>query len=400
MNVIIVNDYSYINGGAGEIAVFTAIALAERGHKVVFFTAVDGDCVYLRDNTKIKIVCTNQYDILNNPNRLSAIAQGIWNLKAAKAFGELLDGFSSRDTIIHVHSLQKAISTSILPVARKRGFKVLYHYHDYGSVCPNLGLFNYPKQKICRHKPMSLACMLCNCDSRCYLHKIWRLLRQFVQIYFGGLPEKVDGGVFVSNFSKNILNKYVIKGQVILNPINIVTRYKVNAGSNKFALYIGRLSPEKNPVMLAKAAKELNVPVVFIGSGTCMGSIQKVNPSAICTGWLDKENMLSYISQARYLVFPSLWYETQGLVVAEVMAYGIPVIVSDSCAATDFVNKDCNGLVFSNGNLESLKEAMEKMRDDKFVSELSENAYKSFMATSDKYITDIEKCYRDLLNIK
>ena len=36
MNVIIVNDYSYINGGAGEIAVSTALALAERGHEVIF----------------------------------------------------------------------------------------------------------------------------------------------------------------------------------------------------------------------------------------------------------------------------------------------------------------------------------------------------------------------------
>ena len=400
MNVIIVNDYSYINGGAGEIAVSTAIALAERGHKVIFFTAVDGDCSSFRDNTKIKIVCTNQYDILNNPNRLSAIAQGIWNFKAAKAFGELLDGFSSRDTIIHVHSLQKAISTSILPVARRREFKILYHYHDYGSVCPNLGLFNYPKQTICRYKPMSLACMLCNCDSRCYLHKIWRVLRQFVQIYFGGLPGKIDGGVFVSDFSKKILDRYVDKGRIIANPVNISNRYKIDAGSNEYALYIGRLSPEKNPVLLAKAARELNVPAIFIGSGICQKTIQKENPSAICTGWLNKKDMLSYIAKARYLVFPSLLYETQGLVVSEVMAHGVSAIVSDSCAAKDFVSDSYNGVLFSNGDLESLKKAMSKMRDDSFVAKLSDNAYNALKSTNEEYIAGIERYYEDLLAVK
>ena len=400
MNVIIVNDYSYINGGAGEIAVSTALALAERGHEVIFFTAVDGDCGYLRDNTKIKLICTNQYDILNNPNRLSAAVQGVWNSKAAKTFEELLKSFSPCDTIIHIHSVQKAISTSILPVARKRGFKVLYHYHDYGSVCPNLGLFNYPKQTICRYEPMSLACMLCNCDSRCYLHKIWRVLRQLVQIHFGGLPGKIDGGVFVSDFSKKILGRYVDEGRMIPNPVNIPNRYKVDASANEYALYIGRLSPEKNPVLLAKAARELNVPAIFIGSGICQETIQKENPSAICTGWLTKEDMLSYIAKARYLVFPSLLYETQGLVVAEVMAYGVPAIVSDSCAATDFVSDSYNGLLFSNGDIESLKKAMSKMSDDSYVAELSENAFKAFQSTNEEYIAGIERYYEDLLAIK
>lgn len=91
MNVIIVNDYSYINGGAGEIAVSTALALAERGHEVIFFAAVDGDCSYFRNNKKITFVCTNQYDILSNPKRLSATVQGVWNFKAAKIFEELLN---------------------------------------------------------------------------------------------------------------------------------------------------------------------------------------------------------------------------------------------------------------------------------------------------------------------
>ena len=91
------------------------------------------------------------------------------------------------------------------------------------------------------------------------------------------------------------------------------------------------------------------------------------------------------------------WYETQGLVVAEAMAYGIPVVVSDSCAATDFVSPNVNGLFFSNGEIESLKEAMEKMRDDKFVAVLSENAYKLFGDTSEKYTTDIERYYSNLL---
>lgn len=400
MNVIIVNDYAYVDGGASEVALNTGKMLAKRGHNVCIFSSVGPIAEGMQCIDNLNVVCLGQYDILNNPKRLSAIVQGIWNLKAEKAFKKLLDSFSPSNTIIHIHSLQKALSTSILPVAIKSGFKILYHHHGYGSVCPNLGLFNYPKQTICRYEPMSLACMLCNCDSRCYLHKIWRVLRQLVQINFGGLPGKIDGGVFVSDFSKKILGRYVDEGRMIPNPVNIPNRYKVDASANEYALYIGRLSPEKNPVLLAKAARELNVPAIFIGSGICQETIQKENPSAICTGWLTKEDMLSYIAKARYLVFPSLCYETQGLVVAEVMAYGVPAIVSDSCAATDFVSDSYNGLLFSNGDIESLKKAMSKMSDDSYVAELSENAFKAFQSTNEEYIAGIERYYEDLLAIK
>lgn len=400
MNVIIVNDFAYINGGAGMVAINTAKLLAEHGHKVILFTAVgpiDSDLIH-RNN--LKVICLNQCDILNDPNRLRAVMQGIWNKKAEKFMKKILNGMSPADTIIHIHALSKAISSSIIPAIKQKEFKIVYHVHDYGVVCPNMGFFNYRLNKICSQKAMSWKCIFSNCDSRCYAHKIWRVLRQLVQIHFGGLPGKIDGGVFVSDFSKKILGRYVDEGRMIPNPVNIPNRYKVDASANEYALYIGRLSPEKNPVLLAKAARELNVPAIFIGSGICQETIQKENPSAICTGWLTKEDMLSYIAKARYLVFPSLWYETQGLVVAEVMAYGVPAIVSDSCAATDFVSDSYNGLLFSNGDIESLKKAMSKMSDDSYVAELSKNAFKAFQSTNEEYIAGIERYYEDLLAIK
>ena len=44
LNIIIVNDYSYTEGGASAIALETAKLLSMKGHKVVFFSAVyNGD---------------------------------------------------------------------------------------------------------------------------------------------------------------------------------------------------------------------------------------------------------------------------------------------------------------------------------------------------------------------
>ena len=39
-NIIIVNDFAFINGGAGSVAIRTACELSRRGKRVFFFAGV------------------------------------------------------------------------------------------------------------------------------------------------------------------------------------------------------------------------------------------------------------------------------------------------------------------------------------------------------------------------
>ena len=395
MNVIIVNDFAYINGGAGMVAINTAKLLAEHGHKVILFTAVgpiDSDLIH-RNN--LKVICLNQCDILNDPNRLRAVVQGIWNKKAEKFMKKILNGMSPADTIIHIHTLSKAISSSIIPAIKQKEFKIVYHVHDYGVVCPNMGFFNYRLNKMCSQKAMSWKCIFSNCDSRCYAHKIWRVIRQKIQNIY--LTKNVDGFIFVSEFSKKILKSYIADGAVISNPLLTNKKKFIDVVQNKCALYIGRLSKEKNPLLLAQAAKQLNIPVIFVGDGECRRNIRDINPNAIITGWLNRDDMWKYISEARYLVFPSILYETQGMVVGEMASYGIPAIVSDSSAATDFVIDEKNGLWFKNANLESLKTAMRRLEDNEFLATLSKASYEKLEFSQEAYINCIERYYETIL---
>lgn len=394
LNIIIVNDYSYTEGGASAIALETAKLLSMKGHKVVFFSAVYNGDKKIFNKYNIKLISTHQYDILNNPKRWKAIFQGLWNIEAAKKFKKVLDEFSPTNTIIHIHTLQKAISSSILFIARHKGFKIIYHLHDYGVICPNLGLFDYVNNSICNKKPMSINCIMTNCDARCYRHKIWRVIRALIQKKIGGLPDKIDGVIYVSKFSENILNKYIGKGIVINNPVIKYSDFMVKPEKNKYIIYIGRLSRGKNPILLAKIAKKMNIPVIFIGDGTDLEEVKKQNPNALCTGWLEKKEIDEYILKARCLVFPSEWYETQGMVVAEVMAHGVPAIVSDCSAAKDFIENNVNGLIFKNNSESDLKKALKKIENDKFVKYLGRNSYNKQYQTEDKYI-ELVKCYYD-----
>lgn len=128
LNVIIVNDYAYVNGGASMVALNTAILLAGRGHNVILFSAVGPIAEELKRVSNLTVCCLEQHDILGDPNRIRACIQGIWNLKSAKAMKEILGVLSPENTVIHIHTLQKAITSSIIPVINKKNLK-LYIMH-------------------------------------------------------------------------------------------------------------------------------------------------------------------------------------------------------------------------------------------------------------------------------
>lgn len=403
MQVIILNDFAYIEGGASQIAIYTAKKIAEQGINTCLFTGVGPIDLELKNIQNLEVICLNQHDILRDPNRFRAMIQGIWNYKSRKIFKSLLKKYDKKDTIIHVHTCQKALSSSCIQLAIKLGYKVIYHMHDFGIACPNLGFYNYKKKYICKKQAMSMECLISNCDSRKYTHKLWRFFRQYVQINIGRLPRDISAFIAVSKFSLNILNNYLPNNKKIYtlsNPIDIINNEKVNIVKNKLFLFIGRLSPEKNPILLAKVAKELNIQVVFIGDGICKEEIKRINPKAILTGWIKKELMMEYLLKARCLIMPSLWYETQGLVVIEAAAFGIPAIVPDTCAATDFIKDGINGLIFKSNDAINLKDKINIMLNEENIIKFSDNMYKCYKKYNEQnkhYIDNLLDIYRNVI---
>ena len=405
MKVIILNDYAYINGGAGKIAIDTALGLAKQNIDVTLFSAVGPIAEFLKNVPNLKVICLNQYDILNDPSRLRAIINGIWNFKARKAFENLLRQYDNKETIIHIHGMEKALSSSCINIAVKKGFKVLFHLHEYGIACPNMGFYNYQKQEICKLKPLGWECVITNCDSRCYLHKCWRVIRQFVQKNIGGVPKNVHC-VYISEFSYKILAPFLNKQNkmfYVSNPIDIQKKERIKVENNKEFIFIGRLVPEKNPVLLAKVASEMKLPVTFIGSGVCENEIKKIYPEAKITGWLDKNSMENVLKSARCLVFPSNWYECQPLVVLECLAKGIPCISSKFCASSESLIDGKTGLLFENNNGDNLKETIIQMQNNMLIRYISKNAYENFWNKNynlDRYIYSMINIYKECIKME
>ena len=390
-NIIIVNDFNYIQGGASKVAIDTARSLKDENIKIYFFSAVN------KNEEKIdgiEYISTNQNETLKEKNKIKGALNGIYNFKAKKEFRKLLKSLDNKTTIIHVHGWTKALSSSVFDIAFKMKFKVVLTLHDYFTACPNGGYFNYKENEICHLKPLSWKCIKCNCDSRNYGFKLYRVLRQFVQNKIVKLNDRLENVITISKFSEKILKSTLGKNTKITriyNPIDIETNEeKVDPTKNKYYLYVGRISKEKGVDLFCKAITELGLKGIAVGDGE--EKLEKQYPNIEFTGWKNKDEVKQYMKGARALIFPSRWYEGAPLTPLEAMQYGIPCIVSNVSAAIDYIeDKD---LIF---NLDSKDLENKIILISKNLKFYSNNQYKYFLRyTNMKYKEKLLRYYQEL----
>ena len=402
LTIVIVCDTAHVDGGASQVAISSALGLAESGVRVFFIAGVAPIDPRL-NSSDIKVICLNQSTIADPEERLHAAFTALWNFKAQCTLTGLLTKLNRKNTVIHIHTWTKSLSSSVLKAASDAGFTVILTLHDYFLACPNGGFYDYQSETICTRKPLSTSCLVTHCDSRSYVHKTWRVLRQIIQIHLGGLPGGIKAFITVSDFSRRVLLPYLPASARIVhipNPIECAEGPPADPGNTSTFVFVGRLSPEKGIHLLAQAAKLTLIPVTLIGNGPAFETLQKNNPLLRLTGWVQREEVNRLLNGARCLVFPSVWYETQGLVVSEAAARGIPAIVSDACAARDLIVHKETGLLFRSGSVKDLAACMRHMQDRNFARKLGAAAYRKFWSQPPRlkqHIADLLKIYAGVL---
>jgi glycosyltransferase involved in cell wall biosynthesis len=401
LNIVIATDTCEIDGGAALVALGDAVALAREGHRVIFFSA----CGRPPDESNgIEWISLGQQNILNEPNRLKAILNGLWNLSAAQSFAHLLGRLPRESTIVHVHSWSKALSGSVISVAHRRGFKLVCTLHDYFTVCPNGGLYDYPARHVCSRQPMSMNCISTNCDSRAYAHKLWRVLRQWIWRHLSGIPDKFDAMLAVSDFSANIISKLLGGRKIdVVNNISALSQAPLRPRDERAAIaYAGRVAAEKGVDVYLEASRIANLQAQVWGDGPMLPELRRAWPEAHFSGWLPKAELTGKLQGLIALVVPSLWYENSPMVIAEAAAAGVPVIVSDNGAPATLVEDGVTGLHFRAGDAADLAKKISVLcNDPQFAYSMGQAAYNRFWLDYDNRrrhrIEQLEACYQTLL---
>lgn len=134
------------------------------------------------------------------------------------------------------------------------------------------------------------------------------------------------------------------------------------------ALYVGRISREKNLDLLAASyrrllAQKMPIRPLFVGDGPYASTMKELLPEGIFVGSLHGEELAAAYASADFFVFPSTT-DTFGNVVIEAQASGLPVIVSDVGGPKDLVGHEKDGLITKALDLDSLTEAIHQLANN------------------------------------
>lgn len=398
LNIILLTDSSEPTGGVSMVVLEDAAMLATMGHEVTLFTAV-GTGASVPKHERIRHITLEQHEILTDPHRLRAMAQGLWNSRAATQLRKLLETCDPERTVIHLHSWSKALSSSVVYAATSLRFAVVCTLHDYFSACPNGGFYNYQAQSICHLHPMSTACVFTHCDARNYMHKLWRVTRQAIQKGAGRLPRGITSFIALSSVSLQVLKPYLENIPIHLVP-NIVrpsNRVATVIGTSAPFIFVGRLAQEKGVDLMIRACIAAGEIPRFVGSGPAGDQAVAAFGRTTVTGWLDKGDVEQEMRCAYALVVPSRWYEAQPTIIQEAAAMGIPAVVADETAARDLIEDGVTGVLFRQADSRGLARVLQELRQNpSHVQKMGRNAYSAFWHDFSRRVSRRGECLTEI----
>lgn len=385
------NDFNYTQGGASKIAIETANLLAKKSGYNVYFFSGKSDHNELEEQVIVKEV--DVQEALKNPNRFKGIVDGLYNITAADDLKKILLQLDRNETIVHFHGWTKVLSSSVFRICAKLEFKTVLTVHDYFTVCPNGGFYNFKQHKKCCKKPMTVGCVRENCDSRNYLFKLYRCLRMLVQKRNMGL---IDKYICISEFSKDIIlnqNSAMKNADLIYNPVAIHTCNDDFVKESGYYLFVGRVCYEKGVDLFCEAISKLGLDGVVVGDGPLLEELKSKYKKIQFTGWKSEKYVNEYITKSKAVIFPSDWYETMGLTVVEAQILNKPVFVKDGTAAVEFT--DNKELIFT--SIEDLERKLLLFESD-YKKYTGKTFSKENLFSGDNYVKQLIECYESIIS--
>ena len=263
-----------------------------------------------------------------------------------------------------------ALAPIILGLLARR--PVIVEHRGFQTICPNGQLLIEPQGTPCPGHFMAARhdeCLRCN-SSQGWLAS-WKLsLLTFVRRFLCAL---VAANIAPTQWLGGLLQLPRITAIPHgLGPREIIAPTAARLGSPVIA-FMGRLVTTKGVHVLLNAAKILleqnrTFELLIIGDGPERAALEQVvRESQLAknvrfAGRLDGDQLETALARAAALVVPSLGGEVFGMVIAENMVRGLPVVASDLGAFVEVLGG--TGLTFRTGDAVDLAAALTRLLDD------------------------------------
>ncbi|MCL4530650.1 MAG: glycosyltransferase family 4 protein [Chloroflexi bacterium] len=382
----VLHAHNYYLQPGGEDTAFNAEVnlLRHHGHEVV---------EYVENNRNIA-----------SRNRADIALQSIWSWDTYRKMKTVLR--QERPQIAHFHNTFPLISPSAYYACHEEKIPVIQSLDNPRLLCPSANF--YREGHLCQdclgktppwpgvihrcyhQSPLQTAVVA----SMLSLHRWLKTWQSKIDVYLVATEfyrrKFVEGGLPA--------HKVVVKPHFIYPDSGMLTERQ----PGNYALFIGRLDPEKGVRTMLEAWKSLrHIPLILRGDGQLKKEANEFIhsnqlPSVELIQRLSREELTALIQRARFLIWPSNgYYETFGYVALECFANGVPVIASDIGVMNEIVTDGRTGLHFAPGDPADLAQkvywAWEHPNE---MAEIEKNARREYET---KYTAD--RNYELLMNI-
>lgn len=339
MKVLAIHNYYQLPGGEDRVVADEAQLLEERGHEVRFFTAHN--------------------DQVEHMSRLGLSRATLWNAAVRREISAVIR--DEKPDVAHFHNTFPLISPAAYYAASAENVPVIQTLHNFRLYCLNGYFFRDGHVcEDCSGKGIPWPGMLHKCyrnslqassgaASMLALHRLLRTWKKQVDVFIAssrfaldkftqeGLPE--EKMAFKTNF---------------INPIP-----EPGSGQQNYAIFVGRLSPEKGIHTLIAAWEKLHgrIALKIVGDGPMAPAAARAAEQmqgVEWLGWRGTDEVYRLMGDASMLILSSEWYETFGRVGMESLALGTPVIAANIGAVAELVEHGRTGLHFKPGDRDDL----------------------------------------------
>jgi glycosyltransferase involved in cell wall biosynthesis len=289
----------------------------------------------------------------------------VWSRRWYREFTSLLQ--RTKPDVVHIHNFFPLISPAVYYACRKANVPVVQTLHNYRLLCPAATL--YRDGNVCEEclqhgllRGVKYGCYQgskLGTSALALMLQVHRRMRTWAKM--------VDCYIALTEFSRRkLIDGGLPAAKIRVKPNFVLPDPGMREKRGQYALFAGRLvDPKGLPTMLA-AWKQLGqrIPLMIIGDGPNRESLeaQLKEPAlrdVVYRGRLSHDATIDAMKGARFLVFPSEWYEGFPVTIAEAFACGLPVICSRLGSMQEIVADGRTGLHFRSTEADDLAHKIE-----------------------------------------
>ena len=413
LNVLHINKFHYLRGGAERVYFETAKFLESRGHRSVFFSMHHPENLSC-ETTDYFLPYIDLNNVYGLKEQLKVVGRVLYFFEAKKRLSKLLD--KHLVDIAHLHNIYHQISPSILHELRKRKIPIVMTLHDYKMVCASYNMLVHERPcEVCARGKFYKA-LKHKCLKGSFIKSALSAFEMYLHHKVFGIYNNVDIFISPSIFLKNKLLEMGFRKEIVYLPnfvdIHKFDEFKIEVdkeGKDKenSLVYFGRLAPGKGLVTLLESAKLLSnrnrnnkIKIKIIGDGPLREELEKkVRTEGISNvrflGYMEDKALYQEIKKSLAAILPSEWYENSPMSIIEAFVFSKPVIGARIAGIPELVMDNETGLTVEPGNIEDLALKIEYLvnNPDK-AAEMGENA-RRFVEQN----LNAEKYYQKLMDV-